>query len=65
MTNREVNLEDIMRGKRNEKTEKCLEEIKRRKEARSRRPEGTESEKTTKSGQRQYAVLSYGKQEKN
>ena len=52
MTSREVNLEDILRGKGNEKTEKWLEEIKWKKEARSRRPERTESEKTTKDGQR-------------
>ena len=58
MTSREVNLEDILRGKGNEKTEKWLEEIKWKKEARSRRSEGTESEKTTKGGQRQYAILS-------
>ena len=56
VTSREVNLEDILRGKRNEKTERWLEEIKWEKEARSRRPEEIESEETTKGGQRQYVV---------
>ena len=52
VTSREVNLEDILRGKRNEKTERWLEEIKWEEEARSRRPEGIDN-------QRQYAVHSY------
>ena len=42
VTSREVNLEDILRGRRNEKTERWLEEIKWEKEARSRRSEGGE-----------------------
>ena len=48
VTSREVNLKDILTGKRNEKTERWLVEIKWEKEARSRKLEGGELKKNRK-----------------